>query len=217
MIDVDKYKALLQQNEQAEKSSDSDAARKILEEMVELAVMNLTDTKVPENTYFDKVEIGCNRITDCLSLIGVARNGRRLIVEFSLDYTKAYVGNRRIEVDLSPEESELVASLKTKATNKMRHALRELIDNFNVFSYACNTFIGTTRYGTKEQLMQEFKEILTKNIREAIIDNIRDEDDIHARLFEYVPNLYDEELTSGDIIEVLESHGYPSYDVHVTK
>lgn len=30
MIDVDKYKALLQQNEQAEKSSD--AARKILEE-----------------------------------------------------------------------------------------------------------------------------------------------------------------------------------------
>lgn len=26
----------------------------------------------------------------------------------------------------------------------------------------------------------------------------------------YVPNLYDEELTSGDIIEVLESHGYPS-------
>lgn len=39
--------------------------------------------------------------------------------------------------------------------------------------------------------MQEFKEILTKNIREAIIDNIRDEDDIHARLFEYVPNLYD--------------------------
>lgn len=47
--------------------------------------------------------------------------------------------------------------------------------------------------------MQEFKEIFTKNIREAIIDN---EDDIHARLFEYVPNLYDEEL----IIEVLESH-----------
>lgn len=61
------------------------------------------------------------------------------------------------------------------------------------------------RYGTKGQLMQEFKEILTKNIREAIIDNIRDE--VHARLFEYVPNLYDEELTSGDIIE---SHGYPS-------
>lgn len=56
----------------------------------------------------------------------------------------------------------------------MRHALRELIDNFNVFSYTCNTFIGT-----KGQLMQEFKEILTKNIREAIIDNIRDEDDIH--------------------------------------
>lgn len=131
-------------------------------------------------------------------------------MEFSLDYTKACVGNRRIEVDLSPEESELVASLRTKATNKMRHALRELIDNFNVFSYTCNTFIGTTRYGTKGQLMQEFKEILTKNIREAIIDNIRDEDDIHARLFEYVPNLYDEELTSGDIIEVLESHGYPS-------
>lgn len=97
MIDVDKYKALLQQNEQAEKSSDSDAARKILEEMVELAVMNLTDAKVPENAHFDKVEIGCNRITDCLSLVGVARNGRRLIVEFSLDYTKAYVGNRRIE------------------------------------------------------------------------------------------------------------------------
>lgn len=45
MIDVDKYKALLQQNEQAEKSSDSDAARKILEEMVELAVMNLTDAR----------------------------------------------------------------------------------------------------------------------------------------------------------------------------
>ena len=144
MIDVDKYKALLQQNEQAEKSSEFGAARKILEEMVELAVMNLTDAKVPENAHFDKVEIGCNRITDCLSLVGVARNGRRLIVEFSLDYTKAYVGNRRIEVDLSPEESELVASLRTKATNKMRHALRELIDNFNVFSYTCNTFIGTT-------------------------------------------------------------------------
>ena len=95
-------------------------------------------------------------------------------MEFSLDYTKAYVGNRRIEVDLSPEESELVASLRTKATNKMRHALRELIDNFNVFSYTCNTFIGTTRYGTKGQLMQEFKEILTKNIREAIIDNMLD-------------------------------------------
>jgi hypothetical protein len=63
MIGVDKYKALLQPNEQAEKSSDSDAARKILEEMVELAVMNLTDAKV---------EIGCNRITDCLSLVGMA-------------------------------------------------------------------------------------------------------------------------------------------------
>ena len=45
MIDVDKYKALLQQNEQAEKSSDSDAARERLEEMVELAVMNLTDAR----------------------------------------------------------------------------------------------------------------------------------------------------------------------------
>ena len=58
MIDVDKYKALLQQNEQAEKSSEFGAARKILEEMVELAVMNLTDAKVPENAHFDEVEIG---------------------------------------------------------------------------------------------------------------------------------------------------------------
>ena len=86
-----------------------------------------------------------------------------------------------------------------------------------MYSLILATLLCTTRYGTKGQLMQEFKEILTKNIREAIIDNIRDEDDIHARLFEYVPNLYDEELTTGDIIEVLESHGYPSCDVHVTK
>lgn len=57
MIDVDKYKALLQQNEQAEKSSDSDAARKILEEMVELAVMNLTDAKVPENAHLIRLKL----------------------------------------------------------------------------------------------------------------------------------------------------------------
>lgn len=42
---IDKYKALLQQNEQAEKSSEFGAARKILEEMVELAVMNLTGAR----------------------------------------------------------------------------------------------------------------------------------------------------------------------------
>ena len=182
-----------------------------IDKLVTCAICDFADKPLPEETGFKAVHVGMHKLNKRKLIIGDTADDRNVHVEFSPDFTKAYVAKRNYagyqEVLLNPTTAEAAKSLFEAIKNKLlAMSFAALPDNPKLAALA--EFLAETRYGTNEYLCNEYLTIYKRIVNKLLdqIDNDEAKEAMKEPLMEF-------EVT--DIMQFLKDEGIEEPDVHI--
>lgn len=201
MIDPKYLDMLKQQPSVAERLNDF--LTETIDNVVTCAICDAALQPLPPELGYSKVDIGYNNLSKRKLIIAYTMDDRCVHVEFSEDYTAAFVAKRNFtgyeKVELSTATSQAVKSLYNTIENKILElSYAALPDNPKLKAIA--DFLAETRYGTNEYLCKEYLDIYKRIVNEMLdkIDNESVQDTIKEALLK---------LEVTDIRQFLENNG----------
>lgn len=183
-----------------------------IDKLVTCAICDVTNQPLPKEYEFKKIHLGEHKITGRKLIMGELDEDKGIHVEFSLDYTKAYVAKHQYggyeEVELPSSTTEAVKQVFDTIDQKIKQASRRAMPSDPVAT-ALTEFLSETRYGSNEYLCNEFKEIYKKAVNEMTADM---PEEVREAVRESLCN-----LTVTDIRQLLSENGVDinTADVHI--